>query len=214
MLDAYSSSDDCCTAETLCFGRTRDDDTKLRVVRRELASNYKRYRTMAARRLRDDVAADDVVQAFALKALERAEQLRDIQAVHGWLRRLFETTLIDFCRRRSTRCQREVAFEIEIHDRPSEALTNTVPDPIGTIVSLMLNIKQEYADVIYRLDLIDQPMEEAAQELHITVNNLTVRVHRARRALRDALASIPLAVHSASPTGRTSRSPAFALAAA
>ena len=93
MLDAYSSSDGSCTEETLCFGRTRDDDTKLRIVRRELASNYKRYRTMAARRLRDDVAADDVVQAFALKALERAEQLRDIQAVHGWLRRLFETTV-------------------------------------------------------------------------------------------------------------------------
>ena len=188
-------------------------DAKRRLVRKELACCYLRYRAMAARRLRDETAADDVAQSFALKALERIEQLRDVQAVHGWLRRLFETTLIDFCRRRGTRCQREVAFEIERHDRPHEALTDSVPNPEGTIVSLLSNIKQEYADVIYRLDLKDQPKEDAARELGITVNNLTVRAHRARRALRDAIAAVPASLGGATsePAACT---PAFALASA
>lgn len=188
--------------------------SRLRVVRRELTNNYKYYRAMAIRRLRGDAAAEDVVHAFAVKALERAAQLRDIEAVHGWLRRLFETTLIDHCRRQSNRSHREVAFEIDTHDRPRSALTDTIPDPVRTVTGLLSNIKPEYADVIYRLDLIDQPMQKAAQELRITVNNLTVRAHRARRALRDALATMPLAALPAPPPGRTSRAPSRALAAA
>ncbi|WP_447954090.1 RNA polymerase sigma factor [Sphingopyxis chilensis] len=212
MLNAHSDSD-ISTEESAFCGKQETGDAKRRVVRKELACCYRRYRAMAARRLRDEIAADDVAQAFALKALERLDQLRDVQAVHGWLRRLFETTLIDFCRRRGTRCQREVAFEIERHDRPHEALTDTVPDPEGTIVSLMSTIKQEYADVIYRLDLKDQPKEEAARELGITVNNLTVRAHRARRALREAIATVPVSFGGSTPTsGPATFSPAFALA--
>ena len=210
MLDTHSDSDireasvPCCVEEM--------SDAKRRIVRRELACCYLRYRAMAARRLRDEIAADDVVQSFALKALERIEQLRDVEAVHGWLRRLFETALIDFCRRRGRRGHREVAFEMEHHDRPHDALTDSVPDPEGTIVSLMSNIKPEYADVIYRLDLKDQRKEDAARELGITVNNLTVRAHRARRALRNAIENVP--VSSGVSTSAPVSSPAFALASA
>ncbi|MCF8710148.1 sigma factor [Rhizorhapis sp. SPR117] len=91
--------------DSASFSGDEAGETKRRLVRKELACSYQRYRALAARRLRDEVAADDVVQAFALKAMECFEQLRDARAVHGWLRRLFETTLIDL----ETRCQREVA---------------------------------------------------------------------------------------------------------
>ncbi|MCT2400924.1 MULTISPECIES: sigma factor [Novosphingobium] len=74
-------------------------------MRTELAYCYQRYRSMATRRLRDEIMADDAMQTFALKALEHFEQLRDAEAVQAWLRRLFEATLIDL----GTRCQRDVA---------------------------------------------------------------------------------------------------------
>lgn len=80
-------------------------ETKRRLVRTELAYCYQRYRSMATRRLRDEIMADDAMQTFALKALEHFEQLRDAEAVQAWLRRLFEATLIDL----GTRCQRDVA---------------------------------------------------------------------------------------------------------
>lgn len=214
-----NSKDDSCAEEIICLGGEFDkkhaDDAKRRVVRKQLADNYKRYRAMAVRRLRDDADADDVVQAFALKALERVEQLRDVRAVHGWLRRLFETALIDFCRRRSTRSKHEVSFDIELHDCPHDALTDTTPDPVGSTLTLLTLIKKEYADTICRLDLLDQPKEEAARELGITINNLTVRAHRARRALRDTLESMPISMtgFSASP-GRALTAPAFEMACA
>lgn len=183
------------------FGSGRWDDRapapageaiRRRAVREELAESYGRYRSIALRQLRDPDAADDVVQAFALKALDRAAQLRDANAVHGWLRRLFETTLIDFCRRRSTCRQREVAFELDQHDRADPTLADQGPDPARTLLATLTHLKAEYADVIYRLDLLDQPRQAVADQFGITVNNLTVRAHRARRALRQALEAAPV----------------------
>ena len=41
------------------FGGDAADDTKRRIVRKELASCYQRYRVMAARRLRDEIQIKD-----------------------------------------------------------------------------------------------------------------------------------------------------------
>lgn len=186
-----------------------------RVVRRELAGCYRQYRGMALRRLHDQDAADDVIQAFALKALERSAQLRDVKAVHGWLRRLFETTLIDHCRRKTALRHRETTFELDIHDRPHETLTDCLPDPVGTVMDLMAHMKREYADVVRRLDLENQPKEEAAHDLGITLNNLTVRVHRARRALRDAIELTSVSRETSGlAKARGANAPIFALASA
>lgn len=167
----------------------------LRAVRDELGLSYARYRAIARYRLRDNAAADDVVQTFALKAIERANQIRDLRAVRGWLRRSFATTLIDYCRRRTVRRQREVSFDIELHDRLYSTAGDLAADPTQSVVAVLSHLKSDYADAIYRLDLLNQPKEAVAASLGITLNNLTVRVHRARRAFRAAIdgGAIPMA---------------------
>ena len=42
--------------------------------------------------------------------------------------------------------------------------------------------------MLEQVDLEDRSLDDVARELGITVNNATVRLHRARRALREALA--------------------------
>ncbi|WP_371422544.1 RNA polymerase sigma factor [Tardiphaga sp.] len=163
------------------------------IVGSELARSYKCYRATAIKRLRDGSAADDVVQAFALKALERAEQLRDPAALHGWLRRLFETALIDFCRRRTANGRREVAFDIKRHDQLDETVADFAPDPAMALLATLPRLKPGYAETIYRLDLLDEPKQQVADQFGITLNNLSVRAHRARRALRAALETMPIA---------------------
>jgi RNA polymerase sigma-70 factor (ECF subfamily) len=44
-------------------------------------------------------------------------------------------------------------------------------------------IRNEYAELLQMVDLDGIPMKEAAAALTITVNNATVRLHRARKAL-------------------------------
>ena len=51
----------------------------------------------------------------------------------------------------------------------------------------MLTLKPEYADVLWRADLIGESRESIAGALSISENNLRVRLHRARQALRQRL---------------------------
>jgi RNA polymerase sigma-70 factor (ECF subfamily) len=51
----------------------------------------------------------------------------------------------------------------------------------------VLTLKPNYADLIRRIDLAGESLPSVAKELRVTTNNLTVRLHRARQALRESL---------------------------
>ena len=163
-----------------------------RAVEDELVQRLPLYRRMAARRLRSLAEAEEVAQAFALKALERAGQLREPLAVRGWLRRIFETTLIDHCRRAGGRRAREVPFDAQVHDRAEAEPPREAPgEAAAVVIGLLPRLKPDYARVIEQVDLLERSRAEAACDLGITTNNLTVRLHRARAALRTQLAADP-----------------------
>lgn len=158
-----------------------------RVIEREIVEALPFYRRLAQFRLRSQSDAEDVAQAFALKALARAGQLRDPLAVRGWLRRIFETSLVDHCRASGRRTRREASFDLQLHDRVEQTdRSDPAPSDPGQVVARLLpRLKLEYAQIVREMDLLDRPRSEVAYELGITVNNLNVRLHRARAALRD-----------------------------
>ena len=160
-----------------------------KLIEREIVESLGFYRRLAQRRLRSPNDAQDVAQAFALKALERADQLRDPLAVRGWLRRIFETTLVDHCRGSGRRRDREISFDIHLHDRIAQATEpECAPfDPGQAVARILPRLKPGYAEIVRKMDLLDRPRTEVARELGITVNNLTVRLHRARSALKDQI---------------------------
>lgn len=51
----------------------------------------------------------------------------------------------------------------------------------------MSQLRPAYADLIRRIDLEGESPAALAREFNITSNNLTVRLHRARQALRATL---------------------------
>jgi RNA polymerase sigma-70 factor (ECF subfamily) len=52
---------------------------------------------------------------------------------------------------------------------------------------LLKDMRPAYADLIQRIDLEGESPVAVAKDLHVTPNNLTVRLHRARRALKANL---------------------------
>ena len=52
---------------------------------------------------------------------------------------------------------------------------------------LLPAVPEAYRELVERIDLQGEDPSLVAQELGLTRNNLTVRLHRARRHLRDAL---------------------------
>ncbi|RAI01478.1 RNA polymerase subunit sigma-70 [Acuticoccus sediminis] len=168
----------------------RDAATKAAdaAVRRALVESRRQILSFLQRRLGNSEAAEDVLQAFMLRAIERSTQLRDVRSVRGWLSRILATTIVDHQRRSTRRRQREAvmnpndieALKIEADEELDEAVCNC-------LYKLLPTLKPDYAEVIWRVDLLGEPRERVAASLGVTLNNVTVRLHRGRQALKKRL---------------------------
>ena len=157
-------------------------------VRSALVGSYGRLRNYLQRRFGGQAEAEEVLQAFVLRALERSGDIRDADSVRGWLSRVLATTIADFHRHSSKSRMREMPFTSELNDRlaadPGTAMDSAVCECLYIHLS---RLKAEHAEIIRRIDLAGEPREQVAAALGVTVNNLTVRLHRARRALKERL---------------------------
>jgi len=157
-------------------------------VRRALVESHQQLLGFLRRRLGRAEEAEEVLQAFMLRALERSGELRDVRTVRGWLSRILATTIVDHQRRAARRRQREAvmspddleALSIEPDVELDEAVCNC-------LYKLLPTIKPEYAEVIWRVDLLGEPRDRVAASLGISLNNVTVRLHRGRQALKKRL---------------------------
>lgn len=158
------------------------------VVRRELAQSHARLRALLTRKLRDPLEADEVLQTFAVKALARSWSVREVTSVRAWLGRVLTTTLIDHQRRKSAGLRRYAPSETMGLEQPSQD-----PDPeldagiCDCLYAILPTMRSGYADIIRRLDILAEDREAVAGSLKTTVNNLNVRLHRARQVLRRRL---------------------------
>ena len=161
-------------------------------VRRELAQSHRQLQTFLRRRLGDPHDADEVLQAFAVKAISRSWSLRDVRSVRGWLGRVLASTLLDHQRRAGVRRRRHVpeaaAASLEGAE-PEAAVDGAVCDCLH---GLLPTLKPEYAEVLRRIDIAGEPRDHVAAELTTSTNNLTVRLHRARKALQSRLEAMCL----------------------
>ena len=131
------------------------------------------------------------MQRFILKALERSGDLRDVRTVRGWLGRVLATTVVDHQRAAATRRRREHGVDPVVLANMAETLIEPdeeIDDAVcQCLYKLLPTLKAEYAAVIWRVDLLGEPRDRVAVSLGITLNNVTVRLHRARQALKQRL---------------------------
>lgn len=159
-------------------------------VIQRLTEDRSQFEGFLRRRVRDDSIAQDLLQQSFVKALQQHHSLKNEESVVPWFYRILRNTLIDYYRSQATDEARQKDFEKQA-DIFSE---NHVPslDEAKTTVCACLEgvlsaLRPGYADLIRRIDLTGEPLASVAQQLQITPNNATVRLHRARQALRKSL---------------------------
>ena len=153
---------------------------------RTLAEVHNTFLQFLRRNLRNESDAEEVMQQVYLRVVVHASQLRKEESVVIWLRRVLQSALIDYRRRAAARGRAEADFARK------EAATPVPVDELDAFVCICLYkllplLKPEYAEVLRRADLENEPREAIAAGLGLTLSNLTVRLHRARQALRRAL---------------------------
>ncbi|HBT68045.1 MAG TPA: RNA polymerase subunit sigma-70 [Agrobacterium sp.] len=155
-------------------------------VQRALVEAREEMLVFLQRRLRNRDDAEEVLQRLSLRALERASQLRDIRTVRGWLGRILATTLVDHQRNLSRRRRRETPVDdAEIESEPVDAELDAAV--CNCLYRLLPTLKPEYSDIVWRADILGEPRDRLAASLGTSLNNVTVRLHRGRQALRKRL---------------------------
>ena len=157
-------------------------------VRRVLAESRQDLMGFLRRRLGSSEEAEDVLQRFSLRALERSSDLRDVRTVRAWLGRILASTIVDHQRRAVRKRRREVAMEqTDIESLAVEPDIELDGAICNCLYKLLPTLKADYAEVVWRADILGEPRDRIAVSLGTTLNNVTVRIHRGRRALKKRL---------------------------
>lgn len=143
------------------------------------------------KQLRDRALAEDVLQDAFARALERADQVRDEESVRAWFYRLLRRAVIDQHRRAGAAARRlERLAEALDEERRDDPLTEELESAVcACVTALAGTLKPEYARALQRVDIEGARVQDFAAETGIAPGNASVRLFRARAALRERVQS-------------------------
>ena len=148
------------------------------------------FRVFLRRRVGDETLAEDLLQQSLVRAVQRHHSVRNDDSVVAWFYTIIRHTLIDYHRSNGAEARRNEAFlqELTLSGDDTEPPLDEVKATVCTCLHRLLPmLRSNYAELIRRIDLEDDSPKCVAEELKISQNNLTVRLHRARQALRASL---------------------------
>lgn len=148
-----------------------------------LMANLGAFQSFARKRLANDQLAADAVQESLLRALRAAPRLSHDQNLLAWFYRILRNVLADL--HRSNAREREKLAEFSSQHTADDPEAESAA--CACLKGLLPSLRPEYSQVIQRMDLEGVTPTAMAEDLGISRNLLKVRLHRARRQLRERL---------------------------
>lgn len=155
-----------------------------------LTEYYHEFRRYLARRVGDITTAEDVLQTFCVRVINSRTVLRNSESVVAWLYTVLRSVLTDHYRSEAARRRRKDSYiqdQMVLGDGQIDLANEK--SVCCCLRDLVPALRPDYAEILERIDLSDEPREQVATDLGITSSNARVRLHRARQALRVSLAA-------------------------
>jgi len=131
---------------------------------------------------RNRAEAEDLVQASLLKVLQTTAQPDSADTAVAWFYRVLRNAMADHHRTRQSRLRATERYAQEMEEAEEPELEQVA---CRCIKALLPTLKPTEAEALEAIDLGGKPLAEAATHLGITPNAMAVRLHRARKALRE-----------------------------
>lgn len=161
---------------------------------------------LALRLVGNEHDASDVLQDAYLRAFRSLRRFRGESSFSTWLYRITVNCAATLVAKRRKTSHDELLDEMDVaelsHERDPEAVANSSDDR-SRLVAALADLPEPMRMVVVLRDIYDLPHEAIATELGISQTAAKVRLHRARRRLREQLFP-PVGVSAATagePTG-------------
>ena len=176
--------------ELVAAARDGDKDAFDVLVRATYAESY----TLAYRLTGNDDDAHDVVQEAYLRAFRGLRRFRGDAQFSTWMYRITANCAATYLGKRSRHRHDALADDAPIADDrlaadPDRHSMNV--ELRGQLQRSLLELPPKLRTVVVLRDVYDLPHEAIAAELGISVSAAKVRLHRARRKLREELYPLP-----------------------
>jgi len=173
-------------AELLAAARTGDRSAFDELVKATYAEAY----TLAYRLTGNEEDARDVVQEAYLRAYRGIRRFRGDAAFSTWLYRITANCAATYLGKRTRARHDELDELTPIADERPEvdpSLRADLADERKRLTEALSQLPPDMRAVVVLRDVYDLPHEAIAAELGITEGAAKVRLHRARRKLRERL---------------------------
>ena len=150
-----------------------------------LVDNQRRFLSYLERRVGTRSAAEEILQSAYARAVEKGVPASDSEGAVNWFFAILRNAVIDQYRQRATESR---AIESLTKEGVPEIADPELRDEVCACFRRLLpTMHAEYAAILEKVDLEDRLVSDVARELGITSNNASVRLYRARAALRTQL---------------------------
>jgi RNA polymerase sigma factor (sigma-70 family) len=151
-----------------------------------LLDQRRQFLRFLERRVSSPSLAEDILQNAYLRALEHSSAIRKDESSTAWFYRVLRNAVIDHYRHRQVedRVFNQWAAELETEVAPNDLTHNLV---CQCIARALPSLTPAYAQILGEVDLAESSLAAFASAHNITQQNATVRIHRARKALRQRL---------------------------
>jgi len=153
-------------------------------IEESILENLQTFVAFVRKRVGDPHLAEDIVQESLIKALSAENKPAEEENATAWFYRILRRSIIDLYRRTDARNRALERFGQEFSEEPGAEDERVL---CQCFKRLLPSVPPQYRELLSAVDLQGEDIGEVANRLGVTRNNLTVRLHRARKHLRDAL---------------------------
>jgi RNA polymerase sigma-70 factor (ECF subfamily) len=158
------------------------------MVLEALLAHRKSFQGFVRKYVKDAALAEDLVQGSLMRAVMHRQAIRE-ESVISWFYQVLRNAITDHYRSLAAQDRMNQGFRgiKSLEDESAPPLDEIKDAVCGCMARLLPTLRESYAEVIRRVDFEEEAPKTVAESLGISINNINVRLVRARKALRHML---------------------------
>lgn len=156
----------------------------------KLVENHAEFKKFLSKRLPSEAVVEDILQQGLARAFEKQSSIKNEENIVSWFYTLLKNAVIDYYRAHASDADKSENYLKELSifgNHQVKSIDHLETAVCACIHRLLPTLRTDYANLLKRIDLDGESIRNIASECGETPNNLTVRLHRARQALKKSL---------------------------